>query len=667
MPAMDETLDTLDMQGRFLSGELAQMPAGSVPDEVERSWARLRGKAIAPSPRFRLPAGAEPPVMSEALVRSIRKIGPQLRSIVGDPDACMCVLVDAAGTLAAFDGGETIARRLAAHGWRSAMSLREEFAGTNALDLCLRDRAPCATAGADHTVAALHDVIVIAHPLLAQDGKLLGGLGLLTLSGGDLRNARSVISISATMLELMLQVDISNSTLERLFAEQKAIANAMKDGTMVVNRAGVIEYMNAPAGRILKVEPEKSIGRKLADVLGFKPVIAPIFDTGIGYSDEEVRIRNEFADLHLIDTAVPIKDGAGGVLSVVNTFREFGTVAKVTQKFGGNQAHYSFDSIIGHSPALLRAVETARRAASGSSNVLICGESGTGKELFAQGIHLASARAGGPFVAVNCAALPRDLIEAELFGYMPGSFTGAHKSGRPGKFEIASGGTIFLDEISEMPMDVQAKLLRVLQEREVTRVGASDPLPVNVRFIAALNQDIRGLVASGRFREDLFYRLNVIEITVPALRNREGDIRVLAEHYLEHYARLLDKPARGFTRPVLDHLEAYAWPGNVRELQNVIERMVHFSDGELIGSDMELPSREPPALADKATAHAPAGVVSLAELEREAVSRALGASRHNVSRAAEMLGVTKPRLYRMIRRYGIKLQRTVRKAAEPGA
>lgn len=660
---MDETLNILEMQGRFLSGDLAELPAGSVSDEVERSWRRLRARDIRPSGRFRAPAGVEPPAMSEALVRSIRKIGPQLRSIVGDPDECVCVLVDAAGTLAAFDGGEAITRYLAGHGWRSAMSLREEFAGTNALDLCLRDRAASATAGPDHTVAALHDAVVIAHPLLAQDGELLGGLGLLTRGGGDLRNARSVISISATMLELMLQVDISNSTLERLFAEQKAIANAMKDGTMVVNRAGVIEYMNTPAGRILKVEPEKSIGRRLADVLGFKPVIAPIFDTGVGYSDEEVRIRNDFADLHLIDTAVPIKDGAGRVLSVVNTFREFGSVAKVTQKFGGNQAHYSFDSIVGHSPALLRAVETARRASSGSSNVLISGESGTGKELFAQGIHLASSRASGPFVAVNCAALPRDLIEAELFGYMPGSFTGAHKSGRPGKFEIASGGTIFLDEISEMPMDVQAKLLRVLQEREVTRVGATDPLPVNVRFIAALNQDIRGLVASRRFREDLFYRLNVIEIAVPALRDREGDIRLLAEHYLEHYARLLDKPARGFTGPILDQLEAYAWPGNVRELQNVIERMVHFSDGEFIGSDMELPGREPPAAAETAAPGAPADVISLADLEREAVSRALCVARYNVSRAAEMLGVTKPRLYRMIRRHGIRLQRTGRRAS----
>ncbi|MDH4992496.1 sigma 54-interacting transcriptional regulator [Aquamicrobium lusatiense] len=651
--------EILELQARFLSGELPELPDGCVSREIGRSWKRLRSKNISQSRGFSRPADNAAPAMSEALVQSIRKIGPQLRSLAGNPDECICVLIDAAGTLAAFDGGEVITRRLAGSGWRSAMSFLEDHAGSNALDLCLRDRAPAQTGTSDHTVEALHDIVIFAHPLLAQNGEPLGGLGLLMQADGNPGDARSVIAISAMMLELMLQVDISNTNLERLFAEQKAIANAMKDGTMVVNRAGVIEYMNLPACRILKVDPEQSIGHRLADVLGFEPVIAPIFESGIGYSDEEVRIRNEFANLHLVDTAVPIKDGAGRVLSVVNTFREFGSVARVTQKFGGNQAHYSFDSIIGRSPALLQAVTTARKAAVGSSNVLINGESGTGKELFAQGIHLASARSGGPFVAVNCAALPRDLIEAELFGYMPGSFTGAHKSGRPGKFEIASGGTIFLDEISEMPMDVQAKLLRVLQEREVTRLGASDPLPVDVRVVAALNQNIRDLVAARLFREDLFYRLNVIEITVPALRDREGDIRLLMQHYLHHYAHLLKKPAKGFAERVLDRLEAYSWPGNVRELQNVVERMVNFSDDALIDSDVELAGEE------RDHGSAPAGnparadsVLTLAELEHDAVRNALALARYNVTRAAELLGTTKPRLYRMIKRHGIRLERT---------
>ncbi|MGO4560066.1 sigma-54 interaction domain-containing protein [Mesorhizobium sp. 2RAF21] len=302
---------------------------------------------------------------------------------------------------------------------------------------------------------------------------------------------------------------------------------------------------------------------------------------------------------------------------------------------------------------------TARKAAVGVSNVLITGESGTGKELFAQGIHLASSRACGPFVAVNCAALPRDLIEAELFGYMPGSFTGAHKSGRPGKFEIASGGTIFLDEISEMPIDVQAKLLRVLQEREVIRVGGVDPLPVNVRVLAAMNQDIRNLVASRRFREDLYYRLNVIEIAVPALREREGDIRLLAQHYVSHYANLLKKRARGIVEPVMQRLERYRWPGNVRELQNVIERMVNFSEDELIGHGLELPDNHVLTGVEAATERLLPVGGTLAEMERHAIVRALSLTGHNVTKAAEILGVTKPRIYRMVRRHGIRLERSL--------
>ncbi|RTM02227.1 MAG: PAS domain-containing protein [Hyphomicrobiales bacterium] len=638
----------------------AEMDArtADIPESVRRSWNRLADRGIDRCAQFRQPPQVEPGVMPDELLRSIRRIGPKLRSIAGNPDECICVLINSGGSLAAFDGGETITRRLAGGGWRSGLSFLEEFAGTNALDLSLREREPVTTAGVHHTIDILHDVTIIAHPLLSQDGELFGSIGLLIRAGQDRRDAQAVIAISAMMLELVLQLELSKSHLSRLFAEQKAVADAMKDGMMVINRAGVIDYMNAPAGRILKADPQKAIGQRLADVLGFEPVIASIFETGIGYSDEEVRIRNDFADLHLIDTAAPIKDGSGRVLSVVNTFREFGSVAKVTQKFGGNQAHYSFDSVIGHSSAILDAVATARKAASGVSNVLITGESGTGKELFAQGIHLASTRAGAPFVAVNCAALPRDLIEAELFGYMPGSFTGAHKSGRPGKFEIASGGTIFLDEISEMPIDVQAKLLRVLQEREVIRVGGIDPLPVNVRVIAAMNQDIRNLVASRRFREDLYYRLNVIEISVPSLRDREGDIRLLAQHYVGHYAKLLDKPARGIVEPVLQRLERYRWPGNVRELQNVVERMVNFSEAELIGAGLELPEnhairRELEPVAERML---PTDG-TLAELERHAIVRALAATRHNVTKAAEMLGTTKPRLYRMVRRHGIRLER----------
>ncbi len=631
-----------------------------VSNPVARSWSRLRNNGFKPVSIFSYPSKNNAPSTPDGLTKSLRQIGPKLRSIIGNPDESACALVDADGILSAFDGGEIIMRDLARNGWRNGLSFKENFAGTNAIDLCLRDREPMITKGFEHTVKALHDIIIIAYPLLDQSGNLLGSLSLFTKANEEISNSQAVTALSAMLLEAILQIDASKIELLRRVAEQKAIADAMKDCTMVVSREGIIEYMNRPAGLVFKVDPEKAVGQELSKTIGFEPVMNPVFETGIGYTDEEVRIKSENINLHLIDTAVPIKDGSGKVLSVVNTFREFEQVAKVAQKFGGNQAHFSFDDVIGQSPSMMLTLEKARRAATGISNILISGESGTGKELFAQGIHLASQRANRPFVAVNCAALPRDLIEAELFGYVAGSFTGAHKSGRPGKFEIASGGTIFLDEISEMPLDVQAKLLRVLQEREITRIGGAEPISVDVRIIAAMNKEARKLVMEGRFREDLYYRINVIEIAIPALREREGDIRLLAQHYIKRYASLLNKPTKRIAETVLKKLEAYGWPGNVRELQNIIERMVNFSDDEIINEGPELPV--PPILnsdPSKGKAEQSINICTFAEMEKNLISKALQATNHNVTKTADLLQLTKPRLYRLIKKHKIKLERAL--------
>ncbi|MCG8443801.1 MAG: sigma 54-interacting transcriptional regulator [Caulobacterales bacterium] len=656
-------MSLLSLQRDFFTSTGSVDLNGAVPEPVARAWSRLRQQGHLAREHFVHPDEPAPAAMPAEVIRLVRKIGPRFRLLGDEPDQTIALLVDAQGTLAAFDGGELIMRALASSGWRSGMSFREEFAGANAVDIALRDREPAHTVGAHHTVLALHDKAIHAQPLLTAGGEVLGALALITTAGANTRNAAAATSLAASLLETTLLSEGAAAELTRRLAEQRAIADAMSDGTMVINRNGIVEYMNVPAGRILRIDPERAVGSRLADMLGFEPVISPIFESGTGYSDEEVRIKRDGYAIHLIDTATPITDRAGRVASVVNTFREFGRVAQVAKKFGGNEARYSFDSVIGRSPALLDAVETARRAARGQSNVLITGESGTGKELFAQGIHLESPRAGGPFVAINCAALPLDLIESELFGYVSGSFTGASRSGRPGKFELASTGTIFLDEISEMPLDVQAKLLRVLQEREITRIGSSDPTPIDVRLVAAMNRNARSLVRDGLFREDLFYRINVIEIAIPALRERAGDVRILAEHYLQHYAALLDKPAREVIEPVMRRLERHDWPGNVRELQNTVERMVHFSDSEIIGEGLELPQgTRAEGRGLDATPDAPGtGIRTLAEVEREVIVAALGKTGHNVTRAAQILAVTKPRLYRLIDRHGITLQRARRK------
>jgi transcriptional regulator with PAS, ATPase and Fis domain len=315
-------------------------------------------------------------------------------------------------------------------------------------------------------------------------------------------------------------------------------------------------------------------------------------------------------------------------------------------------ARYTFADIIGHSPALVQARELARQAAQGGSSVLVVGESGTGKEIFAHAIHAAGPRYRRPFVPVDCSAIPRELLESELFGYAPGAFTGASREGKAGKFELANGGTIFLDEIGEMPLEMQAKLLRVLQERQLIRVGGVTPQSVTCSVIAATNRDLETLVAQGRFRRDLLYRLDVIRLEVPALRERPEDIPLLVTHYWELKSRELGRVAQ-LSAEALRVLEGYTWPGNVRELVNVVERL-------LVGSTK--PVIEPSDLPSSIQAEGAGrlrrfplfhlGTV-VAEAERRTLDRALRQAQGNRNKAAQLVGLSRASFYRKLKAYGL--------------
>ncbi len=448
--------------------------------------------------------------------------------------------------------------------------------------------------------------------------------------------------------------------------ELQALVNHVPYGLMVLEPGGVVRHLNAEAARLLRLPHQQSAGRTLGSLLDFDTLVEQVFVTGEGYADRERIIRTPRLQLHVLDTAVPVKAADGRVLSVVNTFREIQDVQRLAGRLTGSHARHTFDSVLGHSAALRAAVATARKAARGTANILLSGESGTGKEVFAQAIHNESPRRDGPFIAVNCAALPRDLIESELFGYMPGAFTGAHREGRPGKFEAAQGGTIFLDEVSELPLDVQAKLLRVLQEREVVRLGSTRAVAIDVRVISASNRDLQAMVARREFREDLYYRCHIIGVTLPPLRERPGDIALLAEHFLARYAAALGRPVREQLSPeVLEPLLRHTWPGNVRELENTLERLVHLSDGEAL--DARLLALGPTPASGTRVQDAAAGVPlapasataprSLHEAEREAIVAALRAHQFNVTRAAQTLGIAKPTLYAKLRVHQIALER----------
>ena len=311
------------------------------------------------------------------------------------------------------------------------------------------------------------------------------------------------------------------------------------------------------------------------------------------------------------------------------------------------EERYSFDNIVGSSPEMQRLFKSVAQIAPSRATVLVTGESGTGKELVAAAIHHHSPRAAGPFVKLHCAALAESLLESELFGHERGAFTGADRR-REGRFEQANGGTLFLDEIGEISPSTQVKLLRVLQEREFERVGGTQTLHVDVRVIVATNRDLKEMVAAGKFREDLYYRLNVINLTLPSLRQRLSDVPALATHFLKRYAAENDKTVTGFTDEALAQIASYPWPGNVRELENVIERAVVLADSEVI----EL--RHLPAelgVTSRRSGPPPIPGATLEELERFAILKTMEAVGGSTSKAAEVLGISVRKIQYKLQEY----------------
>ncbi len=450
------------------------------------------------------------------------------------------------------------------------------------------------------------------------------------------------------------------------------IFDSTENGIVITDPNGCILYLNNSYCQLLEVDPDTQVGRHCTEVID-NTRMHIVGRTG---KPELNQIQN-LQGVNILVDRIPVKR-YGRVIAVFGRvlFNDLNkvtrlarTVEALDEPFGrcGHQhaprdlraARFTFDSIVGRSELMAKIRTQACLASANAFPVLISGESGTGKELFAHAIHNHSPRKHHPFVKINCAAIPENLLESELFGYDPGAFTGAVPRGKPGKFELAHRGTIFLDEIGDMPASMQPKLLRVLEEKVIERVGGNRVIPLDFRVIAATNQDIKQLMGEGRFRSDLYYRLNVIPLHLPPLRDRTGDISLLAEHLLIKTAAQTGRQVPLLSSKALELLENYTWPGNVRELANALERaFIQFHGGRI--RECDLPGAVT-ALKSRSTPR-PQNHYDLQNLydlqkrtEQEAIQAALESCNFNKSKAARRLGIHRTLLYKKIRKYGLSL------------
>jgi transcriptional regulator with PAS, ATPase and Fis domain len=383
--------------------------------------------------------------------------------------------------------------------------------------------------------------------------------------------------------------------------------------------------------------------------------------SGKSFKDEEGHfLLRELKDEKFLFNAYSIKTAEQEILGYLITFREYSSMLKLVNKYTGSQARYTFDNIIGQSKVIKETLRNAKTIADSPSTVLITGDSGTGKEVFAQAIHNASSRRDAGFVALNCGAISPSLIESELFGYDDGAFTGAKKGGNPGKFELANNGTLFLDEIGEMPMDMQVRLLRAIQEGSVQRIGSDKTTRVDVRIIAATNKNLEEEVKQGRFRLDLFYRLNVIPIRVPSLSERKEDLWTLLKYFLKHKAAKLRMPVPDIEIELLDRVMAYHWPGNVRELENFAEKLV-ILEGKLSLEMMDTEFRNiletirPVKVVSPSAMMYEREIMTLDEMERRAISNAVNQLNGNMTLVAKRLGISRNTLYLKMKKYNLAI------------
>lgn len=590
------------------------------------------------------------------LLNTAKPFMDSLYKIVKDTDFIIR-LTDRDGYVLEHIGEEKIVSMYSSLGLCDGYNIREEINGTNALGIALITGEPIQVLGGEHYIQQYHKLTSSACPIKDKNGQILG---VLSITGNyELVHPHTLgmVVAAAEAIEKEIKLEERNRELKLINERFYQITESIFEGIIRIDSTGSIVSINRFARKLLSFKEEDIIGKDFKYILSSdnRGEIIKGISTCRKYEEEEIYFKTRTGRKKTcIANVTPIKSINGKELDgAVITLREVKMVHSLVNKIVGANAKFTFNDILGNSDSIRQAIKMASISANTNTTILLQGESGTGKEMFAQAIHNESDRRDYPFVFLNCGAIPRELVSSELFGYIEGAFTGAKRGGHPGKFELADGGTIFLDEIGDMPLDAQVSLLRVLEDRKIVRVGGHDVISIDVRVIAATNKDLSEEVELGNFRKDLFYRINVMTINTPSLRERKEDIRIFIDYFLDKFSKSIGKNLKGVGQSFYKGMVNYNWPGNVRELQNVIQTVVNVAENNSVLTYKNIPSYiRPKELSEDSNSKRP--LLTLDEIEKSAILKTIQELNGNIAAAAKVLGIGRSTMYRKMKKYNIE-------------
>jgi PAS domain S-box-containing protein len=568
------------------------------------------------------------------------------------------MLTDRDGCILGLTGDEEIIAEASSLKIIPGASMDEQSIGTNAVGTCLVEKIPVQISGDDHYADIYRRWTGSSAPIYNAAEEIIGSIGLTEFDQKAHPHTLGMVAAAAIAIGKILEAEKNAEELSTAKIHYDAVIDSIPAGIMTSDLDGTVVSANKYVSEMFGYDAESIHRMKVWELFDGWEKVKYSLCGNAEFSNEDVNVNAKTNKIQFNLSAYPVLDRGDNITNIVMIFRDVKKVRKLADKIMGRRAIYTFDKIIGKDENFIRTMDLARKIADSRSNILITGESGTGKELFAQSIHNYSSRKDEAFIALNCGAIPRDLIESELFGYEEGAFTGAKRSGHPGKFEIADGGSVFLDEIGEMPMDMQTRLLRVIEEGTVSRIGGVKEIVVDVRVIAASNKDLSGEVRRGNFRNDLFYRLNVLPLFLPPLRERKKDIPLLIDFFIKKLSKKMNKKAVEIPENYLRGMIEYEWPGNVRELENMIEWMINTESFpeqfNTSGSeDVDTSGNNNPEKKSPSDKSRSSESITLEEMEKRHILRVLDKNGGNISLSSKTLGIGRSTLYRKMDALGI--------------